>query len=157
VRGYKDLGSQARLQTATKHAMQSMNTEIANTGACLANKRHKFTMVANQLQFAYKDLKARHCAATDTVTIQYYVKSGGSKGDTLIEKSICNSKPPVYQSMIKGFGAITLSMAYFDLNGVATATASKVKAVEVSLDVKSAGKSLYAKNRSPKLRVELLN
>lgn len=157
VSGYKDIGSQARLQTATKAAMQSMNTEIANTGACLANKRFRFTMAANQLQFAYKDLKARHCAATDTVTILYYVKAGGAKGDTLMEKATCNSRPPTYQHMIKGFGAITLGLAYFDVTGAATATAAKVEAVEVSLDVKSGGKSLYARNRSPKLRVELLN
>lgn len=157
VRGYKDIGAQARLQTATKAAMQNMNTEIANTGACLADKRHKFTMAANTMQFAYKDLKARHCPATDTVLVNYYVKSGGSKGDTLIEKVTCNSQKPVIQNMIKGYGAISMSLEYFDINGVATATAAKVKAVEITLDVMSGGKSLYAKNRSPRLRVELLN
>lgn len=157
VRGYKDIGSQARLQSATKGAMQTMNTEIANTGACLNNKRFRFTMDPNQLKFAYKDLKARHCPVDDTVTVEYFVKAGGAKGDTLIERLTCNSNDPVTKPLIKGFGAVTIALSYYDLNGIATATASKVKAVEISLDVKSGGKSLYAQNRNPKLRVELLN
>lgn len=157
VKGYKDIGSQARLQSATKGAMQTMNTEIANTGACLNNKRFRFTMVPNQIQFAYKDLKARHCPVEDTVTVLYYVKTGGSKGDTLMEKLTCNSDKPVIKPLIKGYGAISMALSYYDLNGATTTTASKVKAVEISLDVTSGGKSLYAKNRNPKLRVELLN
>ncbi len=157
VRGYKDIGSQARLQTMTKAAVQTMNTEIANTGACLANKRYKFTMAANQVQFAYVDLKARHCAATDTVTVLYYVKSGGSLTDTLMEKITCNSNPPRYQGMIRGVGKVTMAVTYYDLNGAVTAAPAKVKALQFSLDVTSGAKSLYAKSRKPTVRVELLN
>ena len=157
VKGYKDIGSQARLQTMTKAAVQTMNTELANTGACLSNKRYKFTMAANQLQFAYMDLKARHCSASDTVTVLYYVKSGGTLTDTLMEKITCNSRPPSYKGMIKGVGKITMAVTYYDINGAGAATAAKVKSVEFALDVKSGAKSLYAKNRNPKVRVELLN
>jgi hypothetical protein len=156
VRGYRDIGTQARLQTMTKIAVQAMNTEIANTGACLANKRYKFTMLPTQIQFTYMDLKARHCASSDTVTMAYYVKA--AKGnDTLMEKIACNSRPPSYHPLIKGVGAITLGLTYYDVNGATTATASRVKAVEFNLDVKSSGKSLYKLNRNPKVRVELLN
>jgi Tfp pilus assembly protein PilW len=157
VRGYKDIGAQAKLQTMSKTAVQSMNTEIANTGACLANKRLKFIMLPNQFQFAYVDLKSRHCSNVDTVIISYYVRAG-TTSDTLIAKTQCNSGKAVYSPLIKGLGKITIAFTYYDVNGAATATASKVKAVEFSLDVKSqAGKSLFVKDRNPKVRVELLN
>jgi Tfp pilus assembly protein PilW len=157
IRGYKDIGSQARLQMMTKNAVQSLNTEIANTGACLNNKRYKFGMFADSLQFTYVDLKSRHCSATDTVTMSYFVASG-TTGDTLIAKSICNSRPPNRAPLIKGLGAITIGFVYYDLNGAVTAAASKVKAVEFTINVKSqSGKNLFVRDRNPKIRVELLN
>lgn len=157
IRGYKDLGSQARLQMMTKNAVQSLNTEIANTGACLNDKRHRFGMFPDSLQFTYVDLKSRHCAATDTVTMSYYV-APGSTGDTLMAKSHCNSRPASFAPLIKGFGAITVGFVYYDLNGAVTALPAKVKAVEFTINVKSqAGKSLFVRDRNPKVRLELLN
>lgn len=157
VRGYNDLGAQARLQTMTKSAVLSMNTEIANTGASLSDRRYNFVMLPNRFQFAYVDLKARHCASTDTVTISYYVSSGAS-GDSLMAKTICNKGKPSYNALIKGLGAVQIDFAYYDFAGHSTTTASKVKAVEFDLDVKSkAGKSLFVRNRNPKIRVEMLN
>ncbi|GEM_PF-6092166 len=158
VKGYKDLGSQARLQTMTKKAVQSMNTEIANTGASLANKRYKFIMSANKFQFTYVDLKSRHCGSSDTVTLAYYAKAGGTKGDTLMSQVTCNSQKPTATPMIKGLGLIACTFTYYDINGAVTPIASKVKSVEFSLDVKSQkGKSLFVRDRNPKIRVELLN
>ncbi|MDB5049067.1 MAG: hypothetical protein JWO30_2138 [Fibrobacteres bacterium] len=157
VRGYNDIGAQAKLQTMTKSAVLNMNTEIANTGACLNNKRHNFVMLPNKLQFAYVDLKARHCGSSDTVTVSYYVATG-TTGDTLVAKTVCNHTPPKYTALIKGLGAINVSYLYYDIAGAATIVPAQVKSVEFSLDVKSkAGKSLFVKDRNPKVRVELLN
>ncbi|MDB5104391.1 MAG: hypothetical protein JWP91_2080 [Fibrobacteres bacterium] len=158
VKGYRDIGSQARLQTMTKSAVQSMNTEIANTGACLSNKRYKFIMQSAKFQFTYVDLKGRHCGASDTVAITYFAKAGGSKGDTLMAQVACNSNPPIFMPLIKGLGVVTIGFTYYDLNGAVTLLPAKVKSVEFSLDVKSqAGKSLFVRDRNPKVRVELLN
>jgi hypothetical protein len=158
VKGYKDLGTQARLQGMTKKAVQSMNTEIANTGASLSNRRYKFVMQANKLQFTYVDLKSRHCASSDTVTLSYFAVSGGSKGDTLVSQYNCNSRKAQRTPLIKGQGVITLGFTYYDINGAVTKTAAKVKSVEFNLDVKSMkGKSLFVRDRNPKIRVELLN
>lgn len=163
VKGYKDIGSQARLQTMTKKAVQTMNTEIANTGASLADRRLNFINAANKFQFSYVDLKSRHCGSSDTVTLAYYAKSGGTKGDTLIAQVKCNSLPPTYTPMIKGLGVVTLGFTYYDVGGAAitgttSADKAKIKAVEFSLDVKTmAGKSLFVRDRNPKIRVDLLN
>jgi hypothetical protein len=163
VKGYKDIGSQARLQTMTKKAVQTMNTEIANTGASLSNRRLNFLNTTGKFQFAYVDLKSRHCASSDTVTLSYFTRSGGTKGDTLVAQVRCNSRPPTSTPLVKGLGAITLGFTYFDISGVVvtgTTAADKanIKAVEFSLDVKSpAGKSLFVRDRNPKIRVDLLN
>jgi hypothetical protein len=157
ARGYKDIGSQAKLQAVTKNAVQNMNTEIANTGACLNNKRLNYIMNPNKLQFAYVDLKKRHCGMNDTVTVAYYVKNG-TTGDTLFAKTTCNSGKPAYTSLIKGMGGVRVDFYYYDIAGAVTTDPNKIKTVEFSLDVKSkAGKSLFVRNRNPKVRVELLN
>jgi Tfp pilus assembly protein PilW len=163
VKGYKDIGSQARLQTMTKKAVQAMNTEIANTGASLSNRRLNFLNTATKFQFSYVDLKSRHCASSDTVTVAYYTKSGGTKGDTLLTQVKCNSKTPTTTPLVKGLGTITLKFTYYDINGVlvpgtTAADKAKIKAVEFNLLVKSlAGKSLFVPGRNPKIRVDLLN
>jgi Tfp pilus assembly protein PilW len=157
VRGYNDIGAQAKLQIMTKSAVLNMNTEIANTGACLNNKRYKFVMLPNKLQFTYVDLKSRHCGSSDTVTVAYYVTTGAT-GDTLMAKTACNSSPAKFTALIKGLGAVNVSYLYYDIAGAATAVPAQVKSVEFSLDVKSkTGKSLFVKDRNPKVRVELLN
>jgi Tfp pilus assembly protein PilW len=157
ARGYKDIGSQAKLQVVTKNAVLNMNTELANTGACLANKRLNFIMNPNKVQFAYVDLKQRHCGSNDTVTVAYYVKNG-TTGDTLFSKTTCNHRTPTYTALIKGMGAVRVDFSYYNITGAVTTNPSQVKSVEFSLDVKTkAGKSLFVRDRNPKVRVELLN
>jgi hypothetical protein len=157
VRGYRDIGTQAKLQTAAKGAVQNMVTEIANTGACMANKRYKFIMKPAQLQFTYMDLKGRDCPESDTVLLSYAVHQG-SMGDTLVQTVGCNSLATKTRGILKGEGDITLAFTYYDKNGVVTAVPANVKSIEFTIDVKSmSGGSLFVRDRNPKLRVELFN
>jgi hypothetical protein len=55
-------------------------------------------------------------------------------------------------------GAVRVDFSYYDIAGAVTTVPNNVKSVEFSLDVKTkAGKSLFVRDRNPKVRVELLN
>ena len=85
-------------------------------------------MAASNLVFSYIDLKGKHCAANQKVTLTYRI-ADTTGGKALVRERQCNNGAKLMETMAKSDSA-SLKFWYMNSNRYATNNAAEVKMIQ---------------------------
>lgn len=154
-RNYLDMQVQSDLQAQMKKGQQMLTREISNVGAGMDPAANPFTMHSNRLSFSFIDLKGRHCAAMDTVTLTFRIAST-PPGQSLIKERKCGGSGATVAESVMKCDSAKLEFWYIKPDRYTTSVPSEVKMIQYELSVYSKNsKDLFDRNRLIRVQVWL--